>query len=372
MTTPNAMNMPAPQPIGGPAAWRGPGLDWTAEGLHVFSEEEIREIDLALRHLKTLGEVDLPDITRESFPLASTARTLEMIRSKLERGRGFALLRGLPRERYSADDMARIFFGIGAYVGRPTAQSYLGEMLGHVMDVSDIEDVPRAYHAGGHMGMHTDSCDIIGLMCLRAAKSGGASRIVSAVALHDELLASDPEVLRTLYRGFFYRRKDLDGKFGTGRLLSEDRVPVFSGNNDAPTPLACYFLPGYAKSAAVRGDAELTALERAAIDHIERVAESPDFYLDMNFAEGDIQFLNNRLVLHGRTDYEDAKSIAQRRHLLRLWLQVPHWPRLPKNQVFHTSEDHALWLQRRSAHMELPSTYFAAMQGLASAGRSGA
>ncbi|WP_042883220.1 TauD/TfdA family dioxygenase [Cupriavidus necator] len=364
MTTLDETNTPAIEPIGGPAAWHGQTMDWKSDGLHVLNDQDIQEIDLALRHLKSLGKVDLPDITRVSFPLRAAAQTLDGIRAKLEQGRGFALLRGLPRAQYSTDDMARIFFGIGAYLGRPMPQSYHGEMLGHVMDVSDVEDVPRAYHAGGHMGMHTDSCDVIGLMCLRSAVSGGASRIVSAVALHDELLTKHPDVLRTLYRGFFYRRKDLDGKFGSGRLLSEARVPVFTCSSDAATPLACYFLPGYAKSAAARGDAELTPQERDAIACIERIAESPEFYLDMNFAEGDIQFLNNRLVLHGRTDYEDSKEIQQRRHLLRLWLHVPHWPVLPKNQIFHTAEDHALWLQRRSALMELPSTYLATMQNL--------
>ncbi len=367
MTTLTETNTPSLEAIGGPAAWHGRGLEWKADGLHIFSDKEIHEIDLALGHLKALGDVDLPDITKESFPLRATAQTLEGIRNKLEQGRGFALLRGLPRERYSADDMARIFFGIGAYLGRSMAQSYQGEMLGHVMDVSDIETAPRGYHNGGHMGMHTDSCDIIGLMCLRAAKAGGASRIVSAVAVHDELLAKHPDVLETLYRGFFYRRKDLDGKFGTGRLLSEQRVPVFTRSDSQSAPLACYFLPGYAKSAAARGDAELSPEECAAIDCIERIAESPEFYLDMNFAEGDIQFLNNRLVLHGRTDYDDEKAIYQRRHLLRLWLHAPHWPRLPDNQIFHSAEDYALWLQRRVALMELPSTYLATMQSIVEA-----
>lgn len=361
---PDSMSSPLLR-VGGPAAWRGNSFDWKTECLHVMKAAELEEIDRALEHLRALGELDLPEITQTSFPLDATARTLAKVRESLWQGRGFAMLRGLPRDRYSADDMARIYFGLGAYLGRPMVQSYLGEYLGHVMDHSDLEEAPRGYHAGGHMGMHSDSCDIVGLMCLRTARSGGASRIASAAAVHDELLSSRPDVLETLYKGFFYRRMDRDAQFGTGRVLSKQRVPVFTRAADGSSALACYFLGGYARSAAARGDATLSSAELEAILCVERLAESPEFHLDMNFADGDIQFLNNRVVLHGRTDYEDAEAIAQRRHLLRLWLEVPEWPRLPEAQVFHTAEDRANWSRQRSARMEMPSTYVAALESLA-------
>ena len=351
--------------VGGPAAWRGDSIDWKTQCLHVLDADEVEEIDNALGHLKTLGDLDLPDITRTSFPLRAAANTLEKVKQSLWKGRGFAMLRGLPRHRFSADDMARIYFGLGAYLGRPMVQSYQGEWLGHVMDHADLEQNPRGYHSGGHMGMHTDSCDIVGLMCLRTAKTGGASRIASAVALHDELLSTRPDILETLYKGFFYRRMDLDAQFGTGRVLSKQRVPVFTRGAEGGSPLACYFLGGYARSAAKRGDSPLTSAELEAIGCVERLAESPEFHLDMNFAEGDIQFLNNRLVLHGRTDYQDADAIAQRRHLLRVWLEVPEWPRLPEAQIFHTSEDRAKWSLQRVPRMEMPSTYIAGLERLA-------
>lgn len=356
-------------PVGGAAAWRGNLAGWKEECLYVFNDIELREIDRALAHLKALGSLDLPEITRASFPLYAVAERLAKLAENLRTGRGFAMLRGLPRHLYSADDMARIYFGLGAYLGRPLVQSYQGEYLGHVMDQTDLQEASRGYHSGGHMGMHTDSCDVVGLMCLRAAKSGGSSRIASAVALHDALLSTQPDVLETLYRGFFYRRMDLDAQFGSGRVLSKQRVPVFT--HLKPSQFACYFLGGYARSAVARGDATLTEEELHAIKCVERLAESPDYYLDMNFAEGDIQFLNNRLVLHGRTDYEDADDVDERRHLLRLWLTVPEWPPLPEAQVFHTAEDFEKWGLRRSPGMEMPSIYMRRLQTLA-AQRTGA
>jgi ABC-type oligopeptide transport system ATPase subunit len=341
-------------PIGGQAAWKGPQVNWKQEGLHILAPSQLAEIDAALNHLKNLGDLDLTEITQETFPLTEVAKLCERIGDDIRNGRGFAMLRGLPREKYTADDMARIYFGIGAYLGRPLYQSYQGELLGHVMDHSDLEDKPRAYHAGGHIGMHTDSCDIVGLMCLRTAKEGGDSRIASAVAVHDSLVQQRPELASALYRGFFYRRMELDAQYGTGVVVSKNRVPVFTREDE---DFACYFLGGYAKRAAKMGDVPLSEVELAAIDEAEGLAGSPEFFLDMNFADGDIQFLNNRRILHGRTDYVEEKELGKRRHLLRLWLRVPSWPKLPADQVFHTDEDHRKWAQQRTPQMELPSRY---------------
>lgn len=345
--------------VGGRVSWKGPEVNWQEGGLHVFTSREIEEIDGALRHLKGLGELDLPEIVPETFPLARSATLLAGMGNDLRHGRGFALLRGLPRERYTADDMARIYFGIGSYLGRPLYQSYQGELLGHVMDHSDLEEKPRAYHAGGQLGMHTDSCDIVALMCLRTARSGGASRIASAAAVHDALIDSGSDFIAPLYRGFYYRRMDLDAQHGSGIVVSRERVPVFTRTDG---DFACYFLGGYARRAARMGDASLSDLEVAAIDEAERLAGSPGFHLDMNFADGDIQLLNNRRILHGRTDYQDAKEIGSRRHLLRLWLRAPSWPALPPNQIFHTDEDRRNWARQRRRLMELPSHYIERLQ----------
>jgi hypothetical protein len=92
-----------------------------------------------------------------------------------------------------------------------------------------------------------------------------------------------------------------------------------------------------------------------------RVAGSPELYLDMNIGEGDIQFLNNRTILHGRTDYEDSPEIATRRHMLRLWLQMPTWPPLPENQGMQSPADYPSWLRQRTPLMETPSRYLAEM-----------
>ena len=142
-------------PAEGRAVWYGPQIDYRAEGMHVLSAGEIAEIDAALAHLCSLGPVDFPGITPETFPLPNLGTFFGGLGQELLHGRGFLLLRGLPRERYLLDDLGRIYYGIGVHLGRPMAQSYQGELLGNVIDVSDVEAQARGYHAGGGQRMHT-------------------------------------------------------------------------------------------------------------------------------------------------------------------------------------------------------------------------
>src|SRR5258708_1782959 len=128
------------------AAWTGAGIDYHTDGLHTLAAHEIEEIDAALGHLRGLRDLDFPAITQETFPLPPLGGFFRNLRHELRFGRGFVLLRGLPRQRYSTDDMARIYFGLGAHIGTPLPQSWQGELLGHVIDVSDIEPGARGYH----------------------------------------------------------------------------------------------------------------------------------------------------------------------------------------------------------------------------------
>lgn len=347
------MNQPG-QPIVSEAAWKGPEIDWTAKGLHVLTPSQITEIDDALAHLRSLGDVDFPDITTERFPLASVGELMRSLPDRLRDGCGFLMLRGLPRERLSDDDMARIYFGLCAYAGRSMTQSYLGDLMGHVVDVSDLEPKSRGYRKGGGQLMHTDSCDIIGLMCLRTARSGGASRITSAHTVHNWLLENRPDVLSILSEGLYLKRTDEDGRRAT-RTYSEDKVPFFHIEGGEVT---CYLPTGYARLAEkTPGERPFTPEESEALYVVRKAAASPEHYLDMGFKDGDIQFLNNRSMVHGRTDYEDHPELPKRRHLLRMWLRVDGWPKMPARQVFHTDEDMRLWSKGRRPFMELPSIH---------------
>jgi Taurine catabolism dioxygenase TauD, TfdA family len=340
------------------AAWTGATIDYRTDGFHMLATAEVEEINAALAYLRSLGDLDFPAITAATFPLPTFGNVVGNLRHELRFGRGFVLLRGLPRERYTTDDMARIYFGLGAYIGTPLPQSWQGELLGHVIDVSDIEPGARGYHKGGAQRFHTDSCDVVSLMCLSAAKSGGASRICSSIAVHQRLARERPDLLKVLYDGFIFRRREVDAEHGSGVLVR--RISVFARTGEE---ISVFLSGDYPNRAVEAGDAVMTPAQREALDEVQRIAASPDTYLDMSIGEGDIQFLNNRLLLHGRTDYEDHPEMARRRHLLRLWLKVPDWPAIPEGQAMHTVEDHPLWLRQRTPFMEVPSRYLAEITG---------
>jgi hypothetical protein len=342
--------------VEGASVWRGAESDYRDAGLHELSAADLAEIDGALAHFNALGPVDLPAITPAMFPLGALGATLRTLGDRLRDGPGFLLLRGLQRERYALDDLARIYVGLGVHLGRLLPQSYHGELLGHVIDVSDIEVDARGYHAGGAQNMHTDTCDIVSLLCIRAARSGGASRIVSADAVHNRMLETHPELLAALYDDIVCRRWKLDAELGSGVHVKQ--VVFFSR---ATGRLTCNLSGAYPRRAVEFGDWAMPPLLEAALAELQRLARSPEFYLDMTIGEGDIQFLNNRVILHGRTGFEDWSEVARRRHLMRLWLEIPSWPAMPENQGMHSAADHRGWLKQRTPFMEVPSRYLAAM-----------
>ena len=347
------------KPVEGRFVWKGPEIDYEKDGTRFFSEEDIGEIDRALSHLKSLGDLDFPEITQNTFPLDKFRVTLSACREELRRGLGFLLFRGFPVDRYSQDDLGRIFYGLGTYLGTPMPQSYQGDLLGHVMDVSDIEPNDRGYRRSGELSMHTDAGGIAALMCLKASASGGASRIASTAALHNELLKTRPDLVSMLYEGFLQRSTEKDAKHGGGENLTNDKMPVFTRDNGE---FSCRFIGGFLRRAIEAGDVPDGGLELEAVDALGNMAVLPEFYLDMSFKAGDIQYLNNNLILHSRTDYTDSPGLDQRRHLLRLWLEVPGWPELAFDD--HNFRDQEIWLKRRTHLGETSSAYFKKLEDI--------
>src|SRR5437773_4235439 len=181
-------------PIRHPSAWTVAEFRSPADYSVELDAAQLCDIAAAMRRIKAAG-IGLDGLQREHFEVPSLRPVVEEIRRQVEDGRGFVLLRGLPIEDYSKDEIGMIFWGIGTHLGRGLSQSVLGDRLGHVKDFSREDPLARAYRNKQELSPHTDSCDLVGLACLRDAKSGGVSRLTSALTVHNVMREECPDAL---------------------------------------------------------------------------------------------------------------------------------------------------------------------------------
>jgi hypothetical protein len=303
------------RPLEVPAAWRGPEMARRTDWIVRLTAEQIAELENAAAAAVRRG-LGLQDIRRDDFPLPLLAPVIGGWARELASGRGFVLARGLPVERWGDERSALVYWGIGQHLGEPGAQNPQGELLGHVIDTGEDAANPfvRRYRTAGDIAFHCDLADVVGLLCLRTARQGGASRIVSSVSVYNELLRRRPDLVDRLYQPFCLDTRDEQGE---GRL---PYVPVppcrYAGG-----ALRTFYHSDYFRSAVRHAEVPpFTEEEKTLLDLYEEIAGSPDFYLDMSFEPGDIQLISNHFTLHARTAYEDDPQ--HRRHLLRLWLSL--------------------------------------------------
>ncbi len=316
------MELPA-GPIGGQAAWTGAEMAQRTDWIEAFSAAERAEIDAAIAEHKGAGRA-MGEITPETFRLPMLAPRLARILGDIQHGRGYALLRGFDVASRPIEDSAIGYLGIGAHLGGFRSQNAKGHLLGHVKDLGlDIRNPKvRYYQTNKELEFHTDSCDIVGLLCLKTAKSGGGSRIVSSVAIHDRMMAESPELWRALFSPMPTDRR---GEIPPG-MLPWFEIPVFNWHKGE---LSTIFSGQYIRSAQKNFPEarRLTAVEHAALDRLDELAA--EMSLEMEFRPGDMQFIHNHQLLHSRTDFEDWPEIERRRHLLRLWLAPRQARELP-------------------------------------------
>ena len=224
----------------------------------------------------------------------------------------------MPVGEWSEADASLCFWCLGLHMGRPGAQNPQGDLLGHVRDTGDDARDPfvRLYRTAANIAYHCDAADVVGLLCLSTAKRGGASRIVSSVAVYDELVRRRPDLVARLYEPFLL---DIRNEDASGALRYLPIPPCrFAGGR-----LRTFYHSDYFRSVVRHADVPaFSDDERELLDLYEAIASQPDFYLDMQFAPGDIQWLSNHTILHARTAYEDHPEPERKRHLLRLWLSI--------------------------------------------------
>ena len=312
------MNKPSMPPgvVSGPGVWYGRDLQSRTDWIRHFSAAELAEVDTAVRAFKA-GGTPLAEISPTTFPLPALGRTLAGILAQMLEGRGFGMLRGFPVERYAREEQAIAYMGTGSYFGKARSQNAKGHLLGHVKDLGlDIKDPKvRYYQTNRRLEYHTDSVDVVGLLCLKTAKAGGESFIASSMTLYNEVLARRPDLLPALFEPYPTDRR---GEVPEGMHPWFD-MPIFHWHAGC---LTCIYVRQYIESAqALFPQAKRLSREQVqAMDLLDELVNHPQIHLSMAFLPGDMQFLHNHQILHSRNDFENWPEPARHRHLLRLWL----------------------------------------------------
>ena len=297
---------------GCPGSWTGRDLGAKERITYRLGADAIAGLEAAAartrgRSLEMLGRADfgLPELDRDLAP----------IRHELTAGRGIAVLRRLPVERCEPQMLEALYWGLGLQLGTPVPQSVMGDVLGYVTDVTDREENVRPYRARNSLRIHTDFADLSGLFCIRPAKSGGVTVVVSSLAIHDEIAARRPDLLETLCRGYHFHRLGEQAK-GEPRI-TDHRVPIFSCCDGYIT---CRYSRAYIMEAERESGIALSSVETEALDLFDDIAYRDDMHASFALDAGEILLLNSHTTLHTRTAFEDWDDPARRRLLLRLWL----------------------------------------------------
>ncbi len=318
-TGPDGFPAGLPPRIDGPDAWFGPDLAARGGWTETLSPAELDELAAAAEPWLARVERDPRALSRlapADFQLPTLARRAHALREELLHGRGFALLRGLPVARWGRRLSAVAFYGFGVHVGRPRTQNAQGHLLGHVRDLGLRSDDPnvRVYQTSERQTFHTDSADVVGLLCLSTAKSGGLSALVSSVTLYNEMRARRPDLARLLFEPLATDRR---GEIPPGAKPYFE-IPVFNWHAGL---LSAIYQRQYVDSAQRFPDApRLTPAHVEALDLLDALTDDPSLQLTMALEPGDLQFVHNHDLFHDRTAFVDWPEPSRRRHLLRLWL----------------------------------------------------
>jgi len=297
------------------SAWYGSDLAKCDDWIEHLSPAEVAEVEHALRQLDA-KRTDFTSITASDVPLPTLAPRLQRILDEVLNGRGFVLIKGLPVELWTKREAAIPFLAIGVHLGNLRMQNAEGHLLGHVRDLGRSSDDPntRIYQTRERQTHHTDSCDVVGLLCLHAARSGGLSNLVSSTTIFNEIRRPRPDLLRVLLDPI---ETDRRGEVPEGSK-PYFTIPVFNYHDGL---VSAIYQRQYIESARrFPGIAPLSPLQIEALDLLDELANDLKLNLIMELQPGDIQLVHNHTILHDRTAFEDYPEAERKRHLLRLWL----------------------------------------------------
>ena len=301
--------------IASDADWRGADMVEEPDWRYQFTSDDIAELETALAHAKSLNK-KMGALTKQDFPLPRLSAEIDRWRAAIVTGRGFQVMSGLPVDRWGEEDASIAYWCLGLHLGRPGAQNVHDDLLGHVRDTGADKSDPfvRQYLTTQNIPFHCDAADVVGLLCLKKAKHGGASRIASSVRIFNELRTRRPDLAAVLFDPF-----PLDVREENDAGLKSLPIPPC---RFADGVLRTFYHAEYFRTSSRHDGVSLTPVQAEALDLYDAISNEPGVALNMDLEPGDVQLLSNHLIVHARSDYEDHDDPAEKRHLLRLWLSI--------------------------------------------------
>jgi hypothetical protein len=316
-----------------PSAWKACDFSGPDDVSFDMDERHVDALRSVVARAKASGR-GLQELTRDETAMPEIEKDLLDLRHELMEGRGLLLVRGWPIGEMSDEELALAYWAMGTYFGRGVSQSPMGDRLGYVTDVSKPGTQERGYRSAKELNLHTDSDDIVGLLCIRQAQSGGQSRLASSIAIYNEIAATRPDLLKPLFEGYIYHW------FGEQPpdqgVVTSYPVPIF-GRKDGY--LSCIFLREFIQMAVEETGVALTDEQAEALTLFGDIAEREDIQFRFHLEPGWASFINNYTTLHSRTAFVDWEDLEKRRMLLRLWLKAEPARPLVENQRRYYGED---------------------------------
>ena len=305
------------KPVVDPAAWTASDLASNQAWVHELSEANIEELDALVTTIS--GRItDVLEIKQSDIELPKLGPRLKRVAKDVLDGRGLALIRGVPVERYSRLESAIAFWCLGGFFGNPVSQNAKGHLLGHVQDLGGTtlkNPNNRGYQTQEGLPYHCDSCDVVVLMCLHPSKSGGESTVVSSLNIYNEMLKRNPAATAALSESIYRDRRN---EIPEGRN-PWFQLPVFNFHQEYIT---VSWQGGYIRSATRFDELPPHSQDlKDGLDLFNKLANQLSYSMD--FKPGDIQVLHNHVTVHSRTAFGEFPEPERKRHLLRLWLATP-------------------------------------------------
>jgi hypothetical protein len=291
--------------------WLGTEFDrcalyWDFTPAHLAAIDEVME--------RLAGDTrPFHEITRRDFSHPALNRDLAALLAYIKTGPGLVVMRGFPVDKYTPEEMRTVYWGIGAHFGHGCSQSADGDYLGHV---TNVEKASRGYTTARELSLHTDSAEIVGLLCVRDAKEGGVSIYASSLKVREIIAREHPEYLAVLERGFRCDRRGEEAPDDDS--VTPYRVPIFS---EKAGVLSTRFVRGVIDRGADALGEPLSGLEQEALAFFEAVAQRDEVRLELTLRPGEASFISNYEMLHARTAFVDHDDPAKKRLLYRLWLE---------------------------------------------------